>query len=614
MGKLLACGATLCALALSFAAVAQARDGVITSFDGTKIVYSFFPAHGMKAGSRAPTVMVGPGYSSGRASDSDANVKGLLDGGYNVLTWDPRGFGDSGGNVEIDSPDYEARDASALIDMLAKQPEVQLDKPGDPRLGMAGASYGGGIEWVTAAADNRVDVIAPSISWHSLVTSLDKNNTAKGGWGSLLFGLGAEGTTVPGVTGGATGQPNGFQFGRQQDPHANQALLDGLATGEFTQADQDFFASRGPGDLVKRIRVPTLITQSTSDTLFTLNEAIENYRLVRAGGVPLKMVWFCGSLTAQDVAHGQCNTNPGPDKSLVLHETLRWMDRWLKGNRSVDTGPGFEWVSQDGVMHAANAYPLPQGPPLKATGSGTLPLVAGDFSGLLIAAGPATNAVNVPLPAVKTPTQLVGEPRLTLTYSGTTPNPDARVYAQLVDTKANQVVGPVVTPVPLTLDGKDHELSMPIEGIALTATPASAYALQITDGSSVYFAQRQAGAVNFRSIGLSVPTVSPSAALGNSAPSRCVDRRKFSFRIHQHRKRVVRVRVYVNGKLRKTVRGRRVTRVRVTRLPQGLFRVKIVARTANGQRVTSVRTYRGCTKGKPRTSIRPGHRRSRGAR
>jgi ABC-2 type transport system ATP-binding protein len=597
---------SVCLLALACASTASARDGVISSFDGTKIVYSFFPAHGLKAGQRAPTVMVGPGYASGRSSDSDADVAGLLNDGYNVLTWDPRGFGDSGGNVEIDSADYEARDASALIDMLAQQPEVQLDKPGDPHLGMAGASYGGGIEWITAATDSRVDVIAPSISWNSLITSLDKNNTAKGGWGSILFGLGVEGTTVPGVTGGASGQPNGFQFGRQQDPRANQALTDGLATGEFNQADQDFFASRGPSDLLKKIHVPTLITQSTSDTLFTLHEAIENYKLVRATGVPLKMVWFCGSLTAQDVAHGQCNSDPGPDKSLVLHETLRWMDRWLKGDKSVDTGPRFEWVSQDGVMHAAGDYPLPQGAPLKATGSGTLPLVAGDVSGALITAGPGVNAINVALPAVRTATQLVGEPTLTLDYSGNAPNSDARVYAQIVDTKANQVVGPVVTPVPLTLDGNEHTLSLPIEGIALTDTPSSAYEIQITDGSTVYFAQRQAGLVNFKSIGVSVPTVSPAAARTNSAPSACLDRRKFTFKIHQHRKRVVRVRVYVNGKLRKTVRGHRVRRVSVKRLPQGLFRLKVVATTANGQRVTSLRTYRGCTKSKPHTTIRRG--------
>jgi ABC-2 type transport system ATP-binding protein len=590
----------------------MARDGVVTSFDGTRIVYSFFPAHNLAAGQRAPTVMVGPGYSSGRTNDSDANVKGLLDDGYNVLTWDPRGFGQSTGNVEIDSPDFEARDARALIDMLAQQAEVQLDKPGDPRLGMAGASYGGGIQWVTAATDDRVDVIAPSISWHSLVTSLDKSDTAKAGWGSLLFGLGVEGSTVPGVTGGVAGSPNGFQFGRQQDPHSTQALLDGAATGAFTKDDKDFFASRGPGDLVSRIRIPTLITQSTSDTLFTLNEAIQNYQHVRANGVPVKMVWFCGSLTSGDVAHGLCNTNAGPDNQTVLHETLRWMDRWLKpagpGARPRDTGqfgPRFQWVSQDGVLHAADDYAPPAGPPLVANGSGSLTLTPGSTSGTSITAGPGTNSVNVPLPVVSQPTQIVGEPQLKLEYTGTAPVPDARVYAQLVDTGSGQVVGPVVAPVPLTLNGEKQTLEMPIEGVALTVTPQSRYSLQITDGTTVYFAQRQGGIVNFSRISLTAPTVSPAAARANSAPAKCIDRRTFKFRIHQHRKRIVRVRVYINRKLAKTVRGHRVTQVRLKRLPRGLFRVKIVAVASNGQRVISARTYRGCEKSPPHTTVRP---------
>ncbi len=95
------------------ASTAMAADGSVTSFDGTKIVYSFFPDPSLTAGQRAPTVMFGPGYSSARAKSSDATVAALLAAGYNVLTWDPRGFGDSGGNVEVASPDYEARDVSA---------------------------------------------------------------------------------------------------------------------------------------------------------------------------------------------------------------------------------------------------------------------------------------------------------------------------------------------------------------------------------------------------------------------------------------------------------------------------------------------------------------------
>ncbi len=45
-----------------------------------------------------------------------------------MLTWDSRGFGNSGGTVTVDSPDAEGRDVSALIDWLAQQPEAQLDE------------------------------------------------------------------------------------------------------------------------------------------------------------------------------------------------------------------------------------------------------------------------------------------------------------------------------------------------------------------------------------------------------------------------------------------------------------------------------------------------------
>ena len=84
----------------------------------------------------------------------------------------------------------------------------------------------------------------------------------------------------------------------------------------------------------------------------------------------------------------------------------------------------------------------------------------------------------------------------------------------------------------------------------------------------------------------------------------CVDRRKFSFRIHQPRRgRIVSVVAYVNGKRVKRVRGRRVTRVTLKRLPQRTFRVRIVATTNRGSKTVSTRRYRGCKKGRPKTRV-----------
>ncbi len=53
-------------------------------------------------------------------------------------------------------------------------------------MGMVGASYGGGIQLVTASIDCRVDAITPTIAWNSLATSLFKAETVKSGWADLL--------------------------------------------------------------------------------------------------------------------------------------------------------------------------------------------------------------------------------------------------------------------------------------------------------------------------------------------------------------------------------------------------------------------------------------------
>ena len=85
----------------------------------------------------------------------------------------------------------------------------------------------------------------------------------------------------------------------------------------------------------------------------------------------------------------------------------------------------------------------------------------------------------------------------------------------------------------------------------------------------------------------------------------CIDRRKFTFRIHQPKRgRVVSVVAYVNGKRVKTVRGRRVTRLTLKRLPRRTFTVRIVATTNRGSRTVSKRRYSGCKKSRPRTTVR----------
>jgi hypothetical protein len=88
--------------------------------------------------------------------------------------------------------------------------------------------------------------------------------------------------------------------------------------------------------------------------------------------------------------------------------------------------------------------------------------------------------------------------------------------------------------------------------------------------------------------------------------SRCIDRRKFRFKLHRPRgSRVVRVAVYVGRKLALRRRGHDIRTVAIRRLPRGRFTVRIVTTYSTGKRRISTRTYRGCRKGRPRTNSTP---------
>ena len=227
-------------------------DYDVTSFDGTRIRVHWFPNPEATGSTRLPTILKGPGWGQPGDTDTttrgnglfgDVNIADLWNAGYNVLTWDPRGFGKSGGAVSVDGPNVEGRDTQVLLDWVAAQPNVQLDSPGDPRVGIVGGSYGGGIQLVLAAIDCRVDAIVPTIAWHSLGSSLFKADTVKQGWGDELYGAAK---------------------GRQLDPHITSAHDSGDATGTLSTADQAWFTSRGPGDLVNKITAPTLLVQGRS--------------------------------------------------------------------------------------------------------------------------------------------------------------------------------------------------------------------------------------------------------------------------------------------------------------------------------------------------------------
>jgi hypothetical protein len=89
--------------------------------------------------------------------------------------------------------------------------------------------------------------------------------------------------------------------------------------------------------------------------------------------------------------------------------------------------------------------------------------------------------------------------------------------------------------------------------------------------------------------------------IGLPPARRCVDTRRFSFRLRNPRgRRAVRVEVFVNGKRKKVFRGSALRRIAIKRLPRRRFVVRIVVTQDDGARRATKRTYKGCKKGRVR--------------
>src|SRR6266536_567282 len=143
---------------------------------------------------RVPAVLLAHGFG-GTKDAVRPEAENLARAGFVVLTWSARGFGASTGQIGLNSPDYEVKDVEQLVSWLARQPQVLLDHPGDPRVGITGASYGGGISLLAGAYDHRIDAVVAQSTWNNLATALFPNSAGGGPdngvfkrqWAGLLF-------------------------------------------------------------------------------------------------------------------------------------------------------------------------------------------------------------------------------------------------------------------------------------------------------------------------------------------------------------------------------------------------------------------------------------------
>ncbi|MGW4751344.1 CocE/NonD family hydrolase [Streptomyces chartreusis] len=289
-------------------------DRVMDMGDGVRVDTSYFTA---AESGRRPAVLLAHGFG-GSKDDVRQQAENLARDGYAVLTWSARGFGKSTGKVGLNDPKGEVADVSRLLDWLAKQPQVELDKTGDPRVGMAGGSYGGAISLLAAGHDDRVDAIAPAITYWNLADALFPNGVFKKLWAGIFVNS----------AGGCE------KFEKQVCEMYDRVAESGVPDAQA----RSMLEERSPSAVGDRIKVPTLLMQGQSDSLFPLGQADRAAKAIKANGAPVDVDWISGGHDGGDMETGR-----------IQDRVQSWFDRYLKDDKGADTGPAFRVTRTGGV-------------------------------------------------------------------------------------------------------------------------------------------------------------------------------------------------------------------------------------------------------------------------
>ncbi len=293
----------------------------------------------LPASTPAPAILLSQGFGGDKHS-LDSEARKLAGHGYVVLAYSARGFGLSGGLIHFASPRYEVRDGRLLIDYLAGLRQVER-VDGKPQIATAGASYGGALSLLIAAADHRVGAVAADITWNDLSHALFPNFAGPGPgvfkklWAGELF-AGAFPEAAPGQPAARASVGCG-RFA----PDVCAAYEASAAAGAPDAAMRSLMRQASPAAVLDKITAPTLLTQGEDDSLFPLSEADANARGIAAHGTPVRVVWRAGGHDA-----------PGFGAGTVVGEASSWFaDVFSAG--PVDAAQRFRFSEQGAVVSAA---------------------------------------------------------------------------------------------------------------------------------------------------------------------------------------------------------------------------------------------------------------------
>ncbi|MFG3224961.1 alpha/beta fold hydrolase [Kitasatospora sp. NPDC048194] len=464
-----------------------------------------------------PAVLLAHGFGGSKEGERD-RAQQLARQGYAVLTWSARGFGHSGGKIGLNAPDREVEDVKHLVDWLAQRPEVRLDGPGDPRVGITGASYGGAVSLLASAYDHRIDAVASQITWWNLADALFPQGVQGSGaadgvfkklWAGIFFTTGSAGDLGPsgGAPRGGTGpQPDAADgpVGCGRFLESLCGMYDRIATAGHADPEAVALLEKSsPSSVASQLKAPTLVVQGQQDSLFPLDQGDRIARAVAANGAPVAVDWFAGG------------HDGGTDTSARVDDRVTaWFDHYLRG-RGNDTGPAFR-VTRTGGVDSTGFQAVLRGasadryPGLAGTGSRTVELAGGEKPlanppggappnisalpgiGALSQAASLGAGLSLDFPGqsaafdsapLDTPLDLSGQP--TVPVKVTADRPDAVLFAKLYDVGPDgKAVLPQQLAAPLRVTGADAGATVTVKLPAVDHTFPAGHRLRLVLAST----------------------------------------------------------------------------------------------------------------------------------
>lgn len=331
----------------------RATDGCVRSVPepGTtakvRICYTLLRPAGATRKHRVPMVLHSHGWGGSRTTAAQVAdtwiVRDLLAAGYGVLSFDQRGWGESGGHAHVENPDIEGYDVRRIVDLVSTLKWVEQDGRRDPRIGAVGGSYGGGYQFLAAFEQLRTrgkpvfDALAPEITWHDLSQSIAPEGVVRTEWALALSAASVPSDALP--------------------PNVYKALVEGTATGQWpdgsvpgTEDLVAFFRKNGPRWQVqqgRRLDIPVLLGQGTTDTLFPLQQGLANWRhaLTRKARKQSIFVGYNGGHVLPAVLPAGIDVTSDPcSRKLAGGDfgrlSIRFFDEHLKGRKRTLRGYG----------------------------------------------------------------------------------------------------------------------------------------------------------------------------------------------------------------------------------------------------------------------------------